>query len=95
MADLTDAEPASAKAKRLSESCRCRKPSRKNSKTALPRKVREHIDNDQTPLGRQGQGSPARQERHDQNRKTIPADGCAVCVVVLVFKAASPKSGEL
>src|SRR5439155_3989227 len=33
--------------------------------------------------------------RHDQNRNTIPADGCAVWVTVLVLSAVRPKSGVL
>src|ERR1700722_13206467 len=41
------------------------------------------------------QESPACRELHDQNRKAIPADGCAVCVQLSVLSALTPKSASL
>lgn len=34
-------------------------------------------------------------ESLDQNRKTMPADGCAACVSLSVFSSLNPKSGAL
>jgi hypothetical protein len=41
------------------------------------------------------QEEPACQKVCYRKRKTISADGCAVCVQLSVFKALSPKSGFL
>ena len=40
-------------------------------------------------------GNPACQEPYDQNRKAIPADGCAVCVQLSVLSVLIPESASL